>query len=173
MESVIFEILSKGVIISSNSSKFIKEATWLMEDENFNSLNKTLNRLGLYLVGENGYFYLSKDLKSDEEDKFFNAHKQLILAIAQLKKVFVHLDKGHKIKKSEFIKRFEAKKDDKIIKALFDTDDLMEITDKLFNLLEKNFVIEGKNKKDEYLVLNSIRYYLDIVDAISEGEVDE
>ena len=96
MESVIFEILSKGVIISSNSSKFIKEATWLMEDDNFDSLNKTLNRLGLYLVGENGYFYLSKDLKSDEEDKFFNAHKQLILAIAQFKKVFVHLDKGIK-----------------------------------------------------------------------------
>ncbi len=172
MESVIFEILSKGVIISSNSSKFIKEATWLMEDDNFDSLNKTLNRLGLYLVGENGYFYLSKDLKSDEEDKFFNAHKQLILAIAQLKKVFVHLDKGHKIKKSEFIKRFEAKKDDKIIKALFDTEDLMEITDKLFNMLEKNYVIESKSK-DEYLVLNAINYYLDIVDAISEGEVDE
>ncbi|MEO1927561.1 MAG: hypothetical protein ABGX26_02615 [Nautiliaceae bacterium] len=172
MESVIFEILSKGVIISSNSSKFIKEATWLMEDENFNSLNKTLNRLGLYLVGENGYFYLSKDLKSDEEDKFFNAHKQLILAIAQLKKVFVHLDKGHKIKKSEFIKRFEAKKDDKIIKALFDTEDLIEITDKLFNMLERNYVIESKSK-DEYLVLNAINYYLDIVDAISEGEVDE
>ena len=172
MESVIFEILSKGVIISSNSSKFIKEATWLMEDENFNSLNKTLNRLGLYLVGENGYFYLSKDLKSEEEDRFFNAHKQVILAIAQLKKVFVHLDKGHKIKKSEFIKRFEIKKDDKIIKALFDTDDLIEITDKLFNMLEKNYVIEAKSK-DEYLVLNSINYYLDIVDAIGEGEVDE
>jgi ABC-type cobalamin/Fe3+-siderophores transport system ATPase subunit len=96
----------------------------------------------------------------------------LILAIAQLKKVFVHLDKGHKIKKSEFIKRFESKKDEKIIKALFDTDDLMEITDKLFNLLEKNFVIEAKNK-DEYLVLNSINYYLDIVDGISEGDIDE
>ncbi len=173
MESVIFEILSKGVIISTNSNRFIKEATWLMEDDNFNSLNNTLNKIGLYLIGENGYFYLSKDLKSDEEDRFFNSHKQLILAIAQLKKVFVHLDKGHKIKKSEFIKRFEVKKDEKIIKALFDTDDLMEITDKLFNLLEKNFVIEGKNKKDEYLVLNSIRYYLDIVDAISEGEIDE
>jgi hypothetical protein len=172
MESVIFEILSKGVIISSNSSKFIKEATWLMEDENFNSLNTTLNKLGLYLVGENGYFYLSKDLKLEEEEKFFNSHKALILAIAQLKKVFVHLDKGHKIKKSEFIKRFEAKKDEKIIKALFDSDDIMEITDKLFNLLERNYVIESKSK-DEYLVLNAINYYLDIVDAISEGEVDE
>jgi hypothetical protein len=172
MESMIFDILSKGVIISSNSSKFKDEAMWLMDDENFNSLNATLNKLGLYLVGESGYFYMSKDLKSDEFDKFFNQHKSLILAIAQLKKVFVHLDKGHKIKKSEFIKRFESKKDEKIIKALFDTDDLMEITDKLFNLLERNFVIEAKNK-DEYLVLNSINYYLDIVDGISEGDIDE
>jgi len=173
MESVIFEILSKGVIISTNSSKFQKEASWLMEEENFESLNRTLNKIGLYLVGENGYFYLSKDLKADEEEKFFNSHKQLILAIAQLKKVFVHLDKGHKIKKSEFIKRFEAKKDEKIIKALFDTSDIIEVTDKLFNLLERFYVIENRGKKDEYFVLNSINYYLDIVDAISEGEVDE
>jgi len=118
MESVIFDILSKGIIISSNSSKFKDEAMWLMDDDNFNNLNSTLNRLGLYLVGESGYFYMSKDLKCDEMEKFFNHHKALILAIAQLKKVFVHLDKGHKIKKSEFIKRFESKKDEKIIKKI-------------------------------------------------------
>ena len=172
MESVIFDILSKGIIISSNSAKFKEEAMWLMDEDNFNTLNSTLNKLGLYLVGESGYFYMSKDLKSDEFEKFFNHHKALILAIAQLKKVFVHLDKGHKIKKSEFIKRFESKKDEKIIKALFNTDDLMEITEKLFNLLERNFVIEAKSK-DEYIVLNAINYYLDIVEALSEGEIDE
>jgi hypothetical protein len=173
MESVIFDILSRGIIISANSSKFQNEAVWLMEGENFEKLNRVLNKIGLYLVGENGYFYLSKDLKGDEEDKFFNLHKQLILAIAQLKKVFVHLDRGHRIKKSEFIKRFEVKKDEKIIKALFDTDDLIEITDKLFNMLERNFVVEKKSEKDEYLVLNSVNYYLDIVDALSEGDADE
>ncbi len=172
MESVIFEILSKGIIISTNSSKFQKEAMWLMDEENFVSLNSILNKLGFYLVGENGYFYLSKDLKTDEMEKYFNSHKLLILAIAQLKKIFVHLDRGHKIKKSEFIKRFETKKDEKIIKALFNTDDLMEITEKFFNLLEKNYVLESISK-DEYRVLNSINYYLDIVEAISEGENNE
>lgn len=168
MEEVIFDVLSKGVIISLNSSKYKNEAMYLLDEDNFNSFNALLNRLGFYLVGENGYFYLSKELKADEEEKFFNAHKNVILAIAQLKKVFVHLDKGHKIKKSEFIKRFDSKKDEKIIKYLFNTDDLMEITDKLFNLLERNYVIESKNK-DEYLVLNAIDYYLDIVDLV-EGE---
>ena len=168
MEEIIFEILSKGIIISTNSSKYKNEAMYLLDEDNFNSFNALLNRLGFYLVGENGYFYLSKDLKSDEEEKFFNAHKNIILAIAQLKKVFVHLDKGHKIKKSEFIKRFDSKKDEKIIKYLFNTDDLMEITEKLFNMLEKSYVIESKNK-DEYLVLNAIDYYLDIVNSI-EGE---
>jgi len=168
MEEVIFDVLSKGVIISLNSSKYKNEAMYLLDEDNFNSFNALLNRLGFYLVGENGYFYLSKELKADEEEKFFNAHKNVILAIAQLKRVFVHLDKGHKIKKSEFIKRFDSKKDEKIIKYLFNTDDLMEITDKLFNLLERNYVIESKNK-DEYLVLNAIDYYLDIVDLV-EGE---
>ena len=167
MEEMIFDILSKGVIISTNSSKFKNEAMYLLDEENFKSFNELLNRLGFYLVGENGYFYLSKDLKADEEEKFFNAHKDIILAIAQLKKVFVHLDKGHKIKKSEFIKRFDSKKDERIIKALFNSDDVIEITDKLFNLLEKNFVLEAKSK-DEYLVLNSIDYYLDIVNSIEE-----
>ena len=145
MEEVIFEILSKGIIISTNSSKYKDEAMYLLDEDNFNSFNALLNRLGFYLVGENGYFYLSKDLKSDEEEKFFNVHKNIILAIAQLKKVFVHLDKGHKIKKSEFIKRFDSKKDEKIIKYLFNTDDLMEITDKLFNLLERNYVKKVKD----------------------------
>jgi len=167
MEEIIFEILSKGVIISTNSSKYKDEAMYLLDEDNFNSFNALLNRLGFYLVGENGYFYLSKDLKADEEEKFFNAHKNVILAIAQLKKVFVHLDKGHKIKKSEFIKRFDSKKDEKIIKYLFNTEDLMEITEKLFNLLEKSDVLEVKSS-DEYLVLNAIDYYLDIVSSISE-----
>jgi len=167
MEEAIFNILSKGIIISTNSSKYKNEAMYLLDEENFNSFNTLLNRLGFYLVGENGYFYLSKDLKADEEDKFFNAHKDVILAIAQLKKVFIHLDKGYKIKKSEFIKRFDSKKDEKIIKTLFNSDDVMEITDKLFNMLEKNFVVEAKSK-DEYLVLNAIDYYLDIVNMISE-----
>ncbi len=168
MEEVIFDVLSKGVIISLNSSKYKNEAMYLLDEDNFNSFNALLNRLGFYLVGENGYFYLSKELKADEEEKFFNSHKNVILAIAQLKKVFVHLDKGHKIKKSEFIKRFDSKKDEKIIKYLFNTNDLMEITEKLFNLLDRNYVIESKNK-DEYLVLNAIDYYLDIVDLV-EGE---
>ena len=170
MEEIIFEILSKGVIVSTNSSKYKDEAMYLLDEDNFNSFNSLLNRLGFYLVGENGYFYLSKELKSDEEEKFFNAHKNVILAIAQLKKVFVHLDKGHKIKKSEFIKRFDSKKDEKIIKTLFNSDDVMEITDKLFNLLERNYVLESKSA-DEYLVLNAIDYYLDIVSLVSEESI--
>jgi hypothetical protein len=169
MESVVFDVLSKGIIVSTNSSKYKEIASYLLDEENFNNFNSIISKLGFYLVGENGYFYLSKELNSTEEEKFFNSHKQIILAIAQLKKVFVHLDKGHKIKKSEFIKRFDSKKDEKIIKALFDTGDLMEITDKLFNLLERNFVLESKSS-DEYIVLNAINYYLDIVNAISEVE---
>ena len=167
MEEIIFNILSKGIIISTNSSKYKNEAMYLLDEENFSSFNNLLNRLGFYLIGENGYFYLSKDLKSDEEEKFFNTHKEIILAIAQLKKVFIHLDKGYKIKKSEFIKRFDSKKDEKIIKTLFKSDDIMEITEKLFHLLEKNYLLEAKSK-DEYLVLNAIDYYLDIVNALSE-----
>jgi|GEM_PF-1481138 hypothetical protein len=168
MESVVFEVLSRGVIVSTNSRRFFEIAQWLSDRENFTSLSQLLNRLGLYLIGENGYFYLSKELKGGEEEKFFTSHKNVILAIAQLKRVFVHLEQGHRIKKSEFIRRFDAKRDEKILKTLFDTSDLLEITDKLFSLLEKNFVVEPLEGRDEYLVLNSIGYYLDIVEAIAD-----
>ncbi len=168
--SDVFEVLSKGVIVSLNSSKFEGVANYLIDDENFNELNSVVQKLGFYLVGENGYFYLTKSLNSEELDKFINHHKNIILAIAQLKKIFVHLDRGFILKKSEFIKRFDSKKDEDIIKFLFKTDDLIEIVDRLFLMLEKAYVIEKKSE-DEYLVLNSIYYYLNIVDMV--GEEDE
>jgi hypothetical protein len=169
MEKLVFETLSKGIIVSMNSSKYKEIASYLSDEENFENFNKIIKRLGFYIVGENGYFYLTKNLKADEEERFFNSHKQVILAVSQLKKVFIHLEKGHMIKKSEFIKRFESKKDEKIINALFDTENIMEITEKFFNLLEKNFVLENIDK-DKYLVLNAIDYYFDIVKIISEAE---
>ena len=166
----VFEVLSKGIIVSSNSSKFSEVAYFLSDEDNFNELNYLVNKLGFYLVGENGYFYLSKELDSSEEEKFINNHKDIILAIAQLKKVFVHLDSGSEIKITEFIKRFDSKKDEKIIKHLFGNDDLKTIAEKLFNMLTRAFVLEQINN-DEYKVLNSIYYYLDIVEMI--GEEDE
>ena len=165
----VFEVLSKGIIVSTNSKKYEKVAKFLSIDENFEEFDKTVAKLGFYLVGENGYFYLSKPLKRDEEEKFFNSHKDIILAIALMKRLFVHLDASHKIKKSDFIVRIKTKFDEveDISKALFKTTDIMEISDKLFNLLEKASVLENVSG-EEYMVLNSIYYYLDIVEGISD-----
>ena len=165
----VFEILSKGIIVSTNSKKYEKAARFLSIDENFEEFDKSVAKIGFYLVGENGYFYLSKPLKRDEEEKFFNSHKDVILAIALLKKLFVHLEASHRIKKSDFIVRIKSKLNEveDIIKALFKTTDIMEVNDKLFNLLEKNSVLENISG-EEYTVLNSVYYYLDIVEGISD-----
>ena len=165
----VFEILSKGIIVSTNSKKYEKMAKYLSIDENFEEVDKAVAKIGFYLVGENGYFYLSKALKKEDEEKFFNSHKDIILAIALIKRLFVHLDASHKIKKSDFIVRIKTKFDEveDVVKALFKTTDIMEISDKLFNLLEKNSVIENISG-EEYIVLNSIYYYLDIVEGISD-----
>jgi len=165
----VFEVLSKGVIISTNSKKYENFAKFLSIEENFEELDKAVAKLGFYLVGENGYFYLTKPVSKDDEEKFFNHQKDLILALALLKKLFVHIDVGHKIKKSDFIVRIKSKFEEvkDISKVLFKSEDIIEISDKFFNLLERNGVIESVTK-DEYLVLNAMYYYLDIVEAIDE-----
>jgi len=52
----VFEVLSKGVIISTNSKKYENFAKFLSIEENFEELDKAVAKLGFYLVGENGYF---------------------------------------------------------------------------------------------------------------------
>jgi hypothetical protein len=167
----VFEVLSKGYIISNNSKKFENYARFLSDDENFDELNRIVNKLGFYLVGENGYYYLSKPLSLEESDKFFNSHKDVILAIALVKRLFIHLDVSHKIKQSDFIIRYKDKEDSvkDIAKALFKSEDVMEIKDKLFNLLERNFVFE-RLTTDEYFVLNSFNYYVDIVESLGGSD---
>lgn len=56
----VFKVLSKGVMISINSQKYLDIANFLMIDENFDELFAILKKLGFTLNGENGYFYISK-----------------------------------------------------------------------------------------------------------------
>ena len=172
IKSQIFDTLSKGVIISINSDKYHDMANYLSIDENFEAFNETINEIGYKVVGENGYFYLSKNerLENSEVENFIAFHKKTIVAIAILKQVYPLIASGDIISFTDFIVEFEKKLNPDIedkLNYLFSSDKKTQI-EELFKLLEKNFIIEKVSQKDKnsYKVLNSINYFVKIVESV-------
>ena len=169
----VFKVLSKGIMVSINSQKYLDVAKFLMIDENFDELYGILKKLGFILNGKNGYFYISKTEKMNEAElnSFLNNHKNILISIAILKQLFPYIDRGDTIKQTDFIVSYKQKEDallENKFKYIFKTNDLKDIVEKFFDLLEKNHVLERKNNdsKDEYLVLSSIEYYTNIVQSV-------
>jgi len=167
-----FEVLIKGVIISNNSNKFLEIANFLAIEDNFYELEEIFNKIGYNLVAENGYFYISKKTKlsKDEIESFFNMHKKIIVAISILKQLYPLIGVGDIIKQTEFISLFCKKEDNNLkqklnflIKADFKTQ-----VEEFFKLLERAFVIEKESSKDKdsFKVLNSLNYYVKIVESV-------
>jgi len=172
IKSQIFDILSKGVIISINSDKYHEMANYLSIDENFEAFNETINEIGYKVVGENGYFYLSKNekLENSEVENFIAFHKKTIVAIAILKQIYPLIASGDIISFTDFIVEFEKKSNSDIedkLNYLFSSDKKTQI-EEFFKLLEKNFIIEKISQKDKnsYKVLNSINYFVKIVESV-------
>lgn len=169
----VFKVLSKGVMISINSQKYLDVAKFLMIDENFDELFDIMKKLGFTLNGENGYFYISKkeNMNEAELSSFLNNHKNILISIAILKQLFPYLDRGHILKQTDFIVHYKQKEDallEQKFEYIFKTKDLKDIVEKFFDLLEKNYIVEKKesDSKDEYLVLSAIEYYTKIVQSV-------
>jgi hypothetical protein len=169
----VFKILSKGVMISINSQKYLDIAKFLMIDENFDELSGIMKKLGFTLNGENGCFYISKKENMNEVElvSFLNNHKNILISIAVLKQLFPYLDRGYILKQTDFIVQYKQKEDallEQKFEYIFKTKDLKDIVEKFFDLLEKNYIVEKKesDSKDEYLVLSAIEYYTKIVQSV-------
>lgn len=169
----VFKILSKGVMVSINSKKYLEVAKFLMIDDNFEEFRELLDKLGFLLRGENGYFFISKKEKLNESElkSFLNNHKNMLVSIAILKQLFPHLDRNDILKQTDFIINYNQSNDlllKQKFEYIFETKDLKDVTEKFFSLLEKNFIIEKKStdSKDEYIVLNAIDYYTNIVESV-------
>jgi len=169
----VFRVLSKGVMVSKNSKKYSEIAKFLSIDDNYEELSNILDRLGFNLRGENGYFFIAqKERLSDVQlNSFLNNHKRLIVSIAILKQLFPLLDVNDILRQTDFITRYNQKSDP-ILKEkfefIFETKDLKNITEEFFRLLEKHFIIEriSADNRDDYRVLNAIKYYIDIVESV-------
>ncbi|SFV57732.1 hypothetical protein MNB_SV-13-1458 [hydrothermal vent metagenome] len=169
----VFKVLSKGVMVSLNSKKYLDVASFLMIDENFDELSILLDKIGFKLNGENGYFYISKKENMNEAElhSFLQKHKNILVAVAILKQVLPYIDKGNTVKQTEFTYQYLQKDNTALAQKfeyIFDTKDLKDIVERFFGLLEKAYILEQKERenKDEYLVLSSIEYYLNIVERV-------
>ena len=169
----VFEVLSKGVVISLNSDRYFEIANFLNIDENFVIFDDIVSAIGYQLIGENGYFYLSKNrrLDSSEMDSFVTTHKKSIIAISILKEIYPLISAGDTILFVEFIKDMQTKESDLIqqkMQFLFDDMDEKSASEEFFKLLEKNFILERISTKDKnsYKVLNSIGYFVNIVESV-------
>jgi hypothetical protein len=169
----VFKVLSKGVMVSLNSKKYLDVASFLMIDENFDELSTLLDKIGFKLNGENGYFYISKKENMNEAElhSFLQNHKNILVAVAILKQVLPYIDKGNTVKQTEFTYQYLQKDNTALeqkFEYIFETRDLKDVVERFFGLLEKAYILEQKDRenKDEYLVLSSIEYYLNIVERV-------
>jgi len=172
----IFEILSHGKIISSNSKKYSEYTRYLMDEDIFDEFYEAVSTLGYNLHGEGGYFYLSKkgQMKKDEIEAYISKHKDAILAISILRQLHPQLDRGSSIVYTDLISEYKMhEKEDSSIKNRLDmlvfgkgNLDLKSAFDALFDQLKKFDLIESidDNDQDKYKVLDAINYYIRIIE---------
>lgn len=179
-----FEILSQGKIISSNSSQYTELANMLLTDSFFEELKETLELIGYRLIFEDGYFYISKKgkLTGAEQQKFLQKNRELIVAVSFLRQLYPRLEKGGII---YFLKTaheyLNMKSENSLIKERLEffsfsknTEDEKKMLESLFKFLEDNNILEKENidNTDKYKILNSISYYISIVESVEKGDED-
>jgi hypothetical protein len=91
------------------------------------------------------------------------------MLISIWKQLLPHARSGSTIKYTEFVAQFEEKKDELLEEKwryIFKENDLKHSSEKFFERLSKEFIVEkvDKNDKDSYLVLNSLEYYLSFLE---------
>ncbi len=180
----VFEVLSQGKIISSNSKKYSEHTRFLMNEEVFDEFYDAASTLGYILHGEGGYFYLSKkgQMGKDEMESYITKHKDAILAISILRQLHPQIDRGGFIVYTDLIHEYkmQEKEDDSIANRLNifvskkDNVDLRSAFDALFDKLRKFDLIErvGDHNQDKYKVLDAIDYYIKIIELSEPNSKD-
>jgi len=182
-----FEILSQGKIISSNSSnsKYTELSNMLLTDSFIDELRKILDLIGYEFIFENGYYYISKkgSLNSTEQKKFIQKNKELIVAVSFLRQLYPRCDKGSVISFLNTAQEYmNIKEEDSSIKdklAYFsfinNKEDEKGMLELFFKFLETNNILERQSidNSDKYKILNSILYYISIVESLEKGYSDD
>lgn len=177
-----FDILSQGKIVSSNSAQYSELANMLLNDNFFNELDELISKIGYRLIGEGGYFYISKKAKlnATEQLSFINRHRDIIIAIAFLRELYPRLDRGNVISFLDTAVNYaNTKIENPSIRErlvyfswIKNKDDEKSMLEQLFKHLEDKNIIEKvqENNSDKFKILDAVNYYLAIVDSVEQGE---
>jgi len=179
-----FEILSQGKIISANSKEHIGLTNFLFMDNLTGECKEAFDLIGFKLIAENGYYYLARKAKLSaiEQQNFITKHREVIIAISFLRQLYPRLDRGGTIQITRTIAEYINTKseNDSIAEKLAyfswaknKEDEKLQI-EQLFKFLEDRHIIEkeSEDNTDKYSILNSISYYLSIVESVEKGDID-
>jgi len=177
-----FEILSQGKIISSNSVQHNELSNMLLNNAFFEELDELITKIGYRLIGDGGCFYIAKKAKlnATEQQTFINRHRDTIVAISFLRQLYPRIDRGDVVSfvgtTTEYInnKQEDSSIYDRLVyfSWMKNKDDEKAMLEQLFKHLEDKGVIEKikVDDTDKYKILDSINYYLSIVDIVEKGE---
>ncbi len=174
----IFETLSKGQFISSNSTnKFIRTLYSILDDEdNFEYLFDYFNSINFILEKGDQYFYFSrKESKTNLERKLEIAYKWIDI-LDFLKTYDNAFGPGFKFSPSEISIRLDVDVDLKTkLKGLRrfapKKSSYIEVIKKIVETLEKNHVVELENDASQtYKVLSSFTYLEELILTINIPE---
>lgn len=166
----IFNLLSRGGFISSNSiSPSIKRYYDALE-EDFTEYYEYFKGIGFYLEAGNGYFlFIRKEAKVDLERKLESVIRWIDY-LSFLKIFNSTFGPGFIFRPSDIVNQINCNIElkEKSIKLFRDKKNYRDIIDKLIAELLKIGVIELENEYDEtYKVLTAFNYMEEIIDSIT------
>ncbi|MFP5040924.1 condensin complex protein MksE [Parasediminibacterium sp. JCM 36343] len=169
----IFDILSKGQFICSNSTDSTKRKLYsiIEEEENHEVLYNYFKHINFALEKGDEYFYFSREeSKADLERKIKTAEKWIDI-LDFLKTYDNAFSSGYRVSIAEIIVRLktDAELETKLygLKKITDKEKNTEILEKIFDILEKDCFIEIENANSgTYKVLASFKYMEELIMCI-------
>ncbi len=174
----IFETLSKGGFISSNSSNAEMSDLYNSVSENFDALEEYFGAIGFRLEAGNDYFHFTRfEIKAEMERKLENAYKWIDL-LDFFKTYNPSFGPGLKLSPSSIAEQCKVNSELKLkldgMKKMTGEDNLPARIRKLLETLEKDDFVEIENEDlDSWKVLDSIHYLERLVELINIPSDDE
>jgi len=169
----IFNILSRGGFISSNSVSTQVKRLYDAIEEDLTDYYDYYKGIGFYLEGGDGYYYFArKEAKVDMERKLETAGKWIDY-LSFLKTFNSAFGPGFLFRTADVVIQIgcDMELKEKAAKLFSDKKKHEDVADKLVNELEKMGLVEKENELDgTYKVLTAFHYMEDLVDCITIAE---
>ena len=171
----IFEILSKGDFISSNSTLQNHHRLYDLIEENFTEFYEYFKAINLLLQQGDEYFYFSREESKTDLVRKLEVARKWIDILDFLKAYDSSFGSGYRFRKEEMAVRINLDVDlnDKLtrIKVASKKDKLHEMVDAIVNELERNGYVELENEYSQtYKVVAAFSYLEQLVVSININE---